>query len=947
MKRLVFVSLLSFSLYTLSAQDWLRDMHDPRVNFFEVQHEFNNWWAVNGPQVLRNAAIKGKGEKEGTWKLYKSWEQQMLPLMTRTNGLRLGASNESEKQFYRTRMMGGALRITPTWSYIGPMHSFDDGTGDSSCGRVNCVRFDPADPHIIYCGAPTGGLWKSVDFGGSWQLLNTDFLPQIGLSDVAVNYLNTNTLYVGTGDIANYACHSIGVLKSVDGGHTWDTTGLSFTITQGIEIARLLMSPEDTNTLYAATNTGIYKTINGGRNWALVNTYYGYTGMEFNPLNPSTIYAWGTVLYRSVDAGASWAPITNGLPTSSMSDGIAVGLTPADTNCIYVMACAVPSPGVPYTPFNGVYRSLDNGTTFTRRCVNPDPSNTGNQGQYDLNIAVSPLNENYVVMGAVQSAVSTDGGQTWANPVNASHVDHHDIRFWNGSQDTVFSADDGGLFLSTDGGQNWSGLNNGMHIGQLYNVSSSTQSYNLFLTGRQDEGTLIQDTSFENLLAGGDGLECLIDPFNQNDLFGSDEEGVLGNSTSGGSNINILTTNFGSGVNGYGAWNTPYALGPHNPQTIYIGKDYVYESNDGGSSWNQLGFPDLAGSGYYLFLVVSPKDTNFMYAAGNHKLYASYDGGATYSDVTGSFTGRFTSLAVSPENPLEIWVGVASGSSHVLYRSVDGGATFTPLDNGLPVSTAFYPLSIAPVRNSANGLYCSLANAGGVYYRDDNLGTWVNWSAGLPNVSVDQIEVDYFANKIRAATYGRDLWESAPYLPFAASPTAMASWSYSGAPCADTIVFTDHSNYSPTFWQWYFPGGQPVASTAQNPRVVFPPSGTYTVTFITGNANGSDTVSYNLTSPACNAISALTEGDALRVYPNPGNGLFEIELSGPGRGDLDMLITDNLGRTVLHHSADKESDGYSGYCHLENFEAGIYYLHLYCAGAVSTAKLIICVAAQP
>ena len=947
MKKLFLPLLVVVCFTNVHAQNWMKDMYDPHVNFYTVQKEFNDWWAVNKQEILEEAAKGEKGEKEHNeaWKIYKRWEHDVAPMMIARHGDRLGAHNPAEAAHYAAQRAhhSGLHSTAANWTYIGSQTSFDDGGGDSSTGRVNCVRFDPINPSTIYCGAPSGGLWKSVNFGQSWQLLNTDNLGQIGVSDIAINPTNPNTIYIATGDIANSACFSVGVLKSTDGGNTWDTTGLSWTVSEGYLIARLLMSPLDSNTLIAATNAGVYKTSDGGNTWTADSTIYGLTGMEFNPLNPNTIYTCGTQLYKSVDGAATWHHITAGLPYAAASGGFAIGLTPADTSCVYILVSDTPSAGAAYQPFTGIYRSLDAGFTFTLRSANPDPSNTGTQGQYDLVVGVSPIDRDKLVMAAVENAHSSDGGATWTAPTFDSHVDHHDMRFYGTSGDTVFSADDGGLFISTDAGATWAGLNNGMHIGQIYNISSSNQAKLYYLTGRQDEGTLLQDTTYENLLFGGDGLECLIDPTNPLNLFGSSEYGYIVNSPDGGNTGGIITSNYGSGVNGQGAWNTPYALDPLTSKTIYVAKDYVYKSTDNGNTWAQLNTPPLDQSNYftadYIMMAIAPTNHNYIYAGTYYNLYVSKDGGATFTDISAGLDSPFFCMAVSQDHPEELWVGTTQGH---IFKSVNAGQTWADFSQGLPVGTPFSPQTIASVKGSPDGLYTGLYYAGGVYYRDSTMNQWMPYSNGLPNVTVNQIEIDYCLGKIRAATYGRDIWESDPYIPIATKPTAGAVDTIIHGRCTETVQFTDHSYYCPTGWQWYFPGGNPPSSASPSPSVVYPDSdASYTAVVIVSNGLGADTAAYTITTGFCTGISNLSNGNSIQIIPNPNNGSFTISLENNTRGIAEFTVMDNTGRSMYEFSAEKNDDALSKEFSLPGIASGMYLVRVTSGGVTSVQKLVV------
>ncbi|MDB5282637.1 MAG: hypothetical protein JWO06_1712, partial [Bacteroidota bacterium] len=279
-------------------------MYDPSVNFFTVQREFNQWWDLNKQEVLQHSEEEESEVGEG-WKIYKRWEREMLPRMLATGGNRQAAFDSTEFKFFENRKKHGAQRSGPTWNYIGPVQSFDFYFGWKCKGRLNCVRFDPLDKHILYVGAPSGGLWKSTDLGQNWQLLNTDNLGQIGITDICINPLNPQTIYIATGDYANSASLSIGILKSTDGGQTWNTTGLNWTTSQSRLISRILINPVDTNIMIAATNAGVFRTTDAGANWTLV-TPQSFNSMEFNTANADIIYAANKRFYKSVNGGSTW-----------------------------------------------------------------------------------------------------------------------------------------------------------------------------------------------------------------------------------------------------------------------------------------------------------------------------------------------------------------------------------------------------------------------------------------------------------------------------------------------------------------------------------------------------------------------------------------------------------------------------------------------------------------
>jgi photosystem II stability/assembly factor-like uncharacterized protein len=133
---------------------------------------------------------------------------------------------------------------------------------------VNVVIEDPVNNQVLYLGAPNGGLWKSTDEGVTWTSL-TDNLPRIGVSAIAIDPKNTNVIYLGMGDDDASDCPSIGIMKSTDGGNTWNLTGLTFTATGGsnTKVNEVYIDPTNSNTLWTSTSTGLYKSTDAGANW--------------------------------------------------------------------------------------------------------------------------------------------------------------------------------------------------------------------------------------------------------------------------------------------------------------------------------------------------------------------------------------------------------------------------------------------------------------------------------------------------------------------------------------------------------------------------------------------------------------------------------------------------------------------------------------------------------
>jgi len=182
---------------------------------------------------------------------------------------------------------------------------------------VRCVTTNPTDPSIVYAGTGDdawlfGELYRSTDGGATYSVVDTSYNLQV-VRCIAIPRSVPQRIYVGTnGD---------GILRSTDGGSTWEfcNTGLSH-----LDVWDILPDLEDPDRLYAVTWGGVvYITTDGGEHWTQSNEGLGDSQpleLTLDPLSPKEIYAAGNGLYRSTDAGASWALVPGPLSHASVNN---------------------------------------------------------------------------------------------------------------------------------------------------------------------------------------------------------------------------------------------------------------------------------------------------------------------------------------------------------------------------------------------------------------------------------------------------------------------------------------------------------------------------------------------------------------------------------------------------------------------------------------------------
>ncbi len=888
-KFLLFSSFFALTsiVNTAFSQTWVDKMQDPTINFYDVQKAFNDYYKDSEPKFRETEKLKEaeraklpsakaplipakgvavpttvpealqKGKMEGGWKAYKRWENQMESRLypSGDRSVMVNAWNDYLNDFY-AGAAGGTRAGGPTtpttlaanWTIIGPTTAIPSGGGGA--GRCNFVRFDPLVSTTIYVGSPGGGLWKTTNSGTTWTT-GTDQLAVIGTTDLAIHPTSPLIQYLATGDGEAQDTYSIGVLKTTNGGTTWNPTGLSWLITQGRTISRLLINPQNPNTLFAATSNGVYRTRNGGVSWVqIASAAANMKDIEYRPGDTTIVYATSTTLfYRSTNAGTTFATTSTGLPTAASVSRLSVAVTAANSAYVYVLAANTAF------GFQGLYRSTDNGATFTARSTTPNIlgySNTGatagGQGWYDLALAVSPLNADQVMVGGINIWRSTNGGTGWT--LNAEwtgsgapyvHADVHAIEYLPGSGTTYFAGCDGGLFRTTTSGTSWSDLSNGLQISQAYRIGLSATNANLLNTGWQDNGTArwVGGTAWNRPL-GGDGMESIIDWSNANIQYGELYYGDIRKTTTGGNYTTQIVASGGTGVNADGDWVTPYCMAPSNALTLFVGKAQVYKSTTGGGGWTQVGTIS-GGTGNVIAIANAASNINYIYAAKIDKFYACTTGAAFIDRTAGlpTASAAISYIAIDPLNANRVWVTFSGYSAaNKVWYSADAGVTWSNYTTGLPN----LPANCIVYQGSSVNDPLYVGTDVGVYYRDNTAGSWTPYNTGLPNVSVRELEIHYTALKLRAATFGRSIWQSDLASPGTSPPVADFTASRVNICVGDCINFTDISAGSPTSWSWTFTGGTPGTSTIQNPtNICYNTAGTYAVTLVATNANGSDT----------------------------------------------------------------------------------------------------------
>lgn len=633
------------------------------------------------------------------------------------------------------------LNDVSNWEPLGPFNHINTGSWSSGQGRVNVVVVDPNNPNTIYIGAPAGGIWKSTDSGQNWTPLS-DYLPQIGVSGIAIDHTNSDIIYIATGDKDASDTYSIGVLKSTDGGLTWNTTGLTFNNTSTVA-ADIFMHPNDPLTLWVATSAGLFKTSNGGTTWTN-NLIGNVKDLKLKPGNPNIVYAvTNNRFYRSTNGGNSFTIITSGMPSNS--GRLIIDVTPANPEYVYVLSART------NWSHQGLYKSTNSGVNFTVTQNTVDIFEA-NQAWFDLALAVSDTNPDEVYTGVLNIWKSSDGGNnftkinSWSNPFQATytHADIHFLRFYNG---VLYCGSDGGVYVSSNNAASFTDLTATAQIGQFYKISVSKQTSSRIAGGLQDNGGYALSNNQWKNFYGADGMETAIDPNNNNKYYGFIQNGggLYFSNNAGAS----LSGSIGAPDGENGNWVTPLVI--NSVGELYAGYSSLYKLN--GNFWQNVSL-NSSFDGNIEQIVIDPSNDDIIYIADGQSLYKSINRGVNF-DFLFSFSSNITSIDVNVHNNNIIYI-TCSGINGVVSRSINGGVSFANFAQGLP------PIGRNVIKHQSNHPLTPvyLGTSLGVYYRDDSQNSWIPYDTNLPNVTVTDIEINILDGKIIASTYGRGVWQS-------------------------------------------------------------------------------------------------------------------------------------------------------------------------------------------
>ncbi len=682
------------------------------------------------------------------------------------------------------------------------------GIGPARGGRAQTVAGVVGDRQTYYMGATGGGVWKTTDAGAAWTNISDGFFKTGSVGAIAVAESDANVIYVGMGEtcVRGNFSHGDGVYRSLDAGKTWEHIGLD----DSRQIGDIAIHPKNSDVVFVAAlghvfganaQRGVFKSTDGGvtwRNTLFVDDRTGAVDLSIDPFNPRVIYAgmwrvsrspWrldsggeGSGLYRSVDGGETWTELTKGLP-KGVKGKVGVAASPAQRDLVYAIVEAEDG---------GVFRSTDSGDTWSR--VSGDRS-LRQRAWYYTHIEADPVAPDTVYVMNVQFQKSIDGGASWSN-IRVPHGDNHDLWIDPNDPQRMVNANDGGANVSFDGGATWSTQTN-QPTAQFYHVTTDNSFPYRVYGAQQDNSTASissQAREFGNWqrdlydVGGGESGYIAVHPENPDIVYAGSYGGYLtryDHAHEDMRNIMVWPINpMGAGAEDLEhrfQWTFPIVLSPHDPETIYVGGEAVFQSTDGGGSWEQIS-PDLTtndkskqqSSGgpitqdntsveYYctVFTIAeSPIESGLIWAGSDDGLiHVTRDGGESWDNVTPRGMGDWPLISVIEASPHDAQTAYAAVNRYkmddfrpMVYRTRDGGKTWDLVANGMGSGAFVRSVREDPEREGL--LYA--ATELGVYVSFDAGDHWSSLQLNLPVTPVTDLVVK--DNDLVVATQGRSFW---------------------------------------------------------------------------------------------------------------------------------------------------------------------------------------------
>ncbi len=689
------------------------------------------------------------------------------------------------------------------WRHIGP---------GLTSGRIADIAVVEEDTDIIYIASSTGGLWKTLNHGTTWEPVfengNTASLGAVALAPA-----NPNIVWVGTGEPWGARSNSWGdgVYKSEDGGKSWRHMGL----TKSRHVGRIVIHPERPEILYVAAlgslwgaseDRGLFKTTDGGQTWTKVLHVSHHTGVvdvAMDPRDPDVLYAaayqrerrnWSSVsggpesaLFKSTDGGTTWSRLTNGLPKGDVGR-IGLAICPSQPDTVYAVIDA-------QARERGTFRSVDRGASWERR--NSEVATRSGYGQ----VRCDPHDPERVYVLNTRTSVSEDGGRSFRDGLTGPGVHGDERALWIDPSDSdhLILGTDGGVYLSQDRGRHWDFMDN-IPVTQFYTVAVDLREpFYYVYGGTQDQSSYGGPSATRNVdgitnadwfrTIRGDGFYAAIDPTDATVVYSEAHYGRMVRFDTRTGEQHLIQPQAPEGERYRWNWSSPFLISHYDHQTVYFAANKVFKSTNRGDAWEVIS-PDLTRQLDHFELPLQgrvwPRDSINLHggtseygnittlsesllrpgwlAVGTDDglIWVSRDDGANWV-MTESFPGVAERTRVSR-------VMMSSFEEETLYavfdahkdndfrpyvlKSTDLGRSWQSITGNLPEFSSTRVL----VEHPRNPNLLFVGTEFGVFVSITGGGEWVALKNNLPTVPVHGMVVHPRENDLVIGTHGRGFW---------------------------------------------------------------------------------------------------------------------------------------------------------------------------------------------
>ena len=684
-------------------------------------------------------------------------------------------------------------------------------------GRIADIAIHPQDDNIWYVAVGSGGVWKTVNAGVTWQPL-FDKQAVYSTGCVSIDPQNPQVIWVGTGENVGgrHIGYGDGIYRSEDGGKTWENKGLK----NSEHISKIIIHPDNSSVIWAAVQgplwnkggeRGLFKSTDSGTTWKRVlgdQEWTGVTDLVIDPRHPNRLYAatWqrhrnvaaymgggpGSGIHRSTDGGETWEKLKNGLPKSNMGK-IGLAISPQQPDVLYAAIELNRRTG-------GVYRSADRGTTWEKRS---DAVSGATGPHYYQELYASPHQFERLYLVDVRMQISDDGGKTFRRMKEEhKHSDNHALAFRADDPDYLLVGTDGGIYESFDLAKNWRFIDN-LPLTQFYKVAvdDAEPFYNIY-GGTQDNSTQggpsrtdnvhgIQNSDWKVVL-NWDGHQPATEPGNPDIMYAERQEGNI-------SRIDLTTGEVvdiqpqpeaGEPFERFN-WDAPILVSPHQPTRIYFASQRVWRSDNRGDKWtaisgdltknqNRLSLPimgktqswdepwDVSAMSNYntiTSLAESPKQEGLIYAGTDDGLIqVTENGGTNWRKIEVKSLPGVPATAFVNDIKADLFdastVYVALDNHKYgdfkpyLYKSTDKGKSWKSIRGNIPDRTLIWRV----VQDHIKPGLLFAATEFGIYFSINGGGRWTKLKGGVPTISFRDLAIQRRENDLVGASFGRGFY---------------------------------------------------------------------------------------------------------------------------------------------------------------------------------------------